>query len=258
MPRPSRLVKESIRRVLRALGHRVSALDDMDNFEPLLYFVLEQRGRMAFVQLGANDGQYFDPLFRFVTANHDRVQGIVVEPLPDAFAQLQRAYARYPNIRPVNVAIHNSEAVKTLWRVDPRLRGRVPAWAHAIASFDPDHHKRANAPDEWIVAEQVPCVPLARLLADHGMTACDVLQIDTEGYDADILGALDFTRIKPALIHFEHGLSQGIMSCGTFAKILDRLRAEEYEFAISRDDATAYQRSLFLRAPAAAESGLGQ
>ncbi len=61
------------------------------------------------------------------------------------------------------------------------------------------------------------------------MLDADLLQIDTEGYDATILRMIDFSRCRPRLIKFEHkSLSAGERAgCDR-----SRLRAHGYRIAI--------------------------
>jgi hypothetical protein len=42
------------------------------------------------------------------------------------------------------------------------------------------------------------------LLAETGLRHVDLLQIDVEGWDYEILKMVDFTRMKPAIINYEH------------------------------------------------------
>lgn len=239
-------ITRTVRHVLRARGYRVAPLDDVDNLEPLLYYLLRQRRNLTVVQIGANDGRYVDPVFRFVTTNPGQVRLIAVEPIRDLFDRLVENYKRHAGVTPINAAIHNTEREMVLWRVDPAKRDKVPSWAQAIASFDPQHHKRSNIPTEYMQQVKVACLSLSELIDQHSIRTLDVLQIDTEGYDAEIVRGIDFTRLKPAVIHFEHGLPDGVMTPDVFLSLLDRLRPEGYEFAISHYDATAYQRSVFL------------
>src|SRR5262249_41430054 len=50
---------------------------------------LQKRPDVAFLQIGAFDGRQGDPLYQFITRHHWR--GVLVEPMPDAFAKLQEA-----------------------------------------------------------------------------------------------------------------------------------------------------------------------
>lgn len=51
-------------------------------------------------------------------------------------------------------------------------------------------------------------MPLMSLLKSEGITRLDLLQIDTEGFDAEIIKMIDFSVIRPQIIKYEHvGLS---------------------------------------------------
>ncbi|MCX8086127.1 MAG: FkbM family methyltransferase [Rhodocyclaceae bacterium] len=155
-----------------------------------------------FVQIGANDGRRFDNLYNIVTAQ--RLPGIVIEPLADVFEELVRNYRPYPEVVPVRYAIHPSAESVPIFRVAPDRLGKYPDWAAGIASLDPEHYRRSKIEPEDIIAEMVPAMPLMPLLDRYSAIDANILQIDTEGFDADILAMIDFSRFHPALIKFEH------------------------------------------------------
>lgn len=239
------IVVRSVKRLLLRCGYRMTRIDNVDVFENCLYFLLKRTGEFFFIQIGANDGIANDPIYHFVTANHHKIKGIVIEPMKDAFEQLQYNYRKHHNIRTVNRAIHNSEKEMILWRVDPAKMKQVPEWARGIASFSKEHHKLSNTPADCIIPEKVRCISLVELIKEHHVAKIDLLQIDTEGYDSEIILHIDFNVIKPRLIHFEHGLSAGIMSQEAFSKVLDVLHSRGYEVLMRHYDAVAYERRLF-------------
>jgi hypothetical protein len=55
-----------------------------------------------------------------------------------------------------------------------------------------------------MIEERVPTARLDSLLARHGISQVDFLVIDTEGHDFEILRSLDFARVTPTLLMFEH------------------------------------------------------
>jgi len=154
------------------------------------------------VQIGANDGVRFDDLYPIVTNGPFR--GIVVEPLPDQFQRLQVNYAGHPQIVPINIAVHEHERALLLYRVSAQALPRYPGWADGIASFDREHLIRHGVESHDIEAVEVQCEPLMSLLRRTDMLDVDLLQIDTEGYDAAIVGMIDFELSRPQLIKFEH------------------------------------------------------
>ena len=244
MRKPPTWIRKFILSQLDRAGYRLERTDlNLDPFfERRLQRLLDRKGSLSFVQIGANDGVSFDPLNPFIRRHGERITGIVVEPLQDKFAQLCRTYADYPRIHKVNAAIHNTERRMMLHRVDPRFERKLPGWARGIASFDPRHHERSGTLARHMIAEEVACMTLPELLATVPGFELDVLVTDTEGYDAEILSAIDFTRIRPSLIHFEHGLPAGTMTPEALDALGDRLHEAGYSMHILYADAIAFLR----------------
>jgi len=223
---------------LSKLGYHVKRFDQMDFFEPLLYRRLAKSPDFFFVQIGANDGVFADPIRHFVTRN--QVAGLAVEPLTDVFAQLVANYRDFPKVRPVNVALHQTARTIELHRVDPVKGAQLGDWTRGIASVKKSHHAVNEVPAEVMISEIVNCVTLMELLEKHQVRSLDLLQIDTEGYDSEILKMIDFQRIKPALIHFEHGLSDETMSVAELKECVGLLMDQGYLVVTEPYDATAY------------------
>ncbi len=242
------LSKQILKRLARSCGYRITQIDNIRffDFEALLYFQLARSPEFRFIQIGACDGVSFDPIYPFVTRNHARIRGLVVEPLPDLFGQLQHNYRKFPSIVPVNCAIHNTEKEMILYRVDPARTDGLPEWAKGLASFNNQHHELTGIPRDVIVSERVACMSLPELMAAYQYPRLDLLQIDTEGYDAEIILGIDYRIVVPAIIRFEHGLREETMSNETFQNVADKLHQHGYELAIEDSDAIAYQRNIVL------------
>lgn len=241
-------VKNTLKALVRSCGYVIRRVDNTQffDFDALLYDQLQRSGVFCFVQIGACDGVSFDPIYRFVARNHARVRGVVIEPLPDLFQLLQRNYRRYPEVVAVNCAVHNTETEMVLHRVDPARLKEAPDWARGIASFDPQHHRRSGIPTECMIAERVRCRPLSEILKSQQISRLDLLQIDTEGYDAEIVLGIDFREIVPQIIRFEHGLQSGTMAGPAFQRVVEKLHDSGYELMIEASDAIAYRRDLIV------------
>jgi FkbM family methyltransferase len=235
-----------VKSFFQACGYHISKIDTISCFEPCLYNLLKRREKVLFIQIGANDGKMVDSIYQFIKRNHTNVRGIVIEPMRDVFEQLKNNYRKFPNITPVNIAIHNSKKEMLLYRVDPAKLKQLPEEAKGIASFNKDHHKLSNTPSDVIIAEKVNCISLEELCKDYQFTKIDLLQIDTEGYDADIILNIRFDIIKPSIIRFEHGLPHGVMSSETFLTVVDLLHRNGYELIIESYDAIAYQPNIIV------------
>jgi len=236
-------MKKLLSSILLKLDYRIQKTDTILLFEPFLMKCLKRRPDMFFVQIGANDGVLCDSLFEFVTRY--RVPGLAVEPLGDVFEKLKKNYAPYPWIRPVRTAIHRSSKSVDLHRIDPAKLKQVGEWRIGTASLNPAHHKSFGVPDDAVITETVPAVTLGELVKQQHVPRVDLLQIDTEGYDAEILRMLDDLPSRPALIRFEHGLPDNIMTREVFLGITDFLLQRGYHVVMDGYDAIAYDLKFF-------------
>lgn len=193
-------MRKLLNKLLFAAGYRIERIS---RFQRELDALSRTPSRaFKFVQIGANDGVRFDGLYGHVTSHP--CSGIVVEPLPDMFERLRVNYADYPQIVPVNKAVHATARSLSLFRVAPTAMLRYEGWASGIASFDSNHLRGLGIAPADIVEQTVDCLPLMELLEQTNMIDADLLQTDTEGYDSAVLEMIDFTRFKPRLIKFEH------------------------------------------------------
>lgn len=184
---------------LRRFGYEISKVS---KFRVAIEQAYKATDDFVFVQIGANDGVSFDDLYKFVTTHTCR--GLVVEPLKDMFEQLKVNYENFPEIIPINKAIHPSEKSIIIHRVAADKAGSLPDWAKGIASINPQHHLRSSIPTECMTTERVDAIDLKTLFTEHAIDHIDLLQIDVEGFDAEIIKMIDFTTLKPRLIKYEH------------------------------------------------------
>ena len=196
--------------------------------------------RFFFLQIGANDGVSHDPIHAFVTSG--KWAGIVIEPLPDVFDTLCDTYRDHPQVRKLNLAIHEELEQVTLYRPDPERFGE----GSGIASLNPERHAHTTARTglqaDDIVGVEVPAMSLSRLLAQENVAHLDLLQIDTEGYDMQILAGLDLEQHRPSIIRFEHGVYSGVPARKELRETLFRLYDHGYAIAMERVDAVAWMQ----------------
>jgi FkbM family methyltransferase len=173
------------------------------NIEYFLARELLESENFFFVQIGANDGVRADESYDFITRH--QLPGVVVEPLSDMFKKLTENYNHHPQIKKVNKAIHSSARTMPLYRI--KNDADVPDWCHGIASFDKEHllsgSKKIPQLEKYIIEESVDCISLDELLVQTKINQISFLQIDTEGYDFEIIKMLDFNQYKPKIIRYE-------------------------------------------------------
>ena len=238
------MIKKLIRYLLSKNGLRVYKIGPYSifDFECFLYRHLAVHKKMSFIQIGANDGKMNDPIYQFNVSNKDVVSGFVLEPLPDIFEKLVENYKCCPGVKPFNLAIHSTQSEMVLHRVKPERAKEVPAFARGIASFDANHWEKSTLVPSADFIEQikVKCVSFSDFIKSNAIDKLDLLLIDTEGYDFEILMSIDFTNIKPRIIHFEHGIRNQVMSAEKFIQICNHLNSYGYQIIAESYDATAY------------------
>lgn len=212
-------------RLLRKVADRIQPWDFLDarqaelgkidavGVETVLRAYLAAKPDFTFVLIGANAGDEADPLSR--TIRELGLRGILVEPQAHAFARLQANYADQQQVVLERAAIASRDGTVTLHqaRSDFWERHGFPGVADEVASLDREHVRHhimlfggaALAADEaaWGQSEEVPALTLTTLLARHGFTGFDYLQIDAEGFDYEILKMVDWAMHAPQIIHFE-------------------------------------------------------
>ena len=238
--RARRLASRQLSITLARLGLIIERTAKSESFEALLVrrLAVVQRAKQNFffLQIGANDGITHDPIHAFVTSYG--VTGIVVEPLPDVFAELCETYRHHKQVRKLNVAVHEELNRVTLYRPDP-AKGMS-----GIASLNEKRHEltseRSGIQEADILAVEVPAISLSCLLESERVEHLDLLQIDTEGYDMKILAGLDLSRYRPSIIRFEHGVYSGVDVRDELRDALFRLYDHGYSIAMERVDAVAW------------------
>jgi FkbM family methyltransferase len=201
-------MKSMLRWACRKVGYDIVRYTVMpDRPFDVLKLVVESRiaagQKVQFIQIGANDGVRNDPIRKLVVKH--RLSGLFVEPLPDLFARLQANYAGQPDLLFEQCAVGDHDGTTTLYRIQPDPG--LPEWLQGIASFDKRHLSArkfgiANL-ERHVVPVNIQVLTLDSLLKKHGLRGCDLLQIDTEGYDCRIVQSALRAGLRPSIIHYE-------------------------------------------------------
>jgi len=194
------------------------------------------------IQIGANDGKSFDPVRSFILKY--KFRALLVEPQPDVFERLKKNYEGREGVSFANVAISAKRGVLPLYRF--KKTADQSEWADCLASFSKEtllnnfHNVRGEVEELPIEA-----ITLDDLFVKSGFEQVDLLQIDTEGYDYEILKMLETSSMRPTIINFEHGFLSQDQQYECFA-YLNRLG---YKVTNNGPDTIAYlepeEQSLF-------------
>ncbi|MEE9423637.1 MAG: FkbM family methyltransferase [Methylococcales bacterium] len=165
----------------------------------------QSKSKVFFIEIGSNDGKMFDPVYDYVMAG--TWSGIMVEPVEYYFKQLKENYRNSPNLIFENVAISEKEEVREFFRIEEG-HDFLPKWTHGLGSFYEDillsHERVIPGLRKYIIKQDVECIALNTLLDRNAVVDVDVLVIDTEGFDFQIIKQIDFKRIYPSIIVYEH------------------------------------------------------
>lgn len=174
-------------------------------------------GDITVVQIGANDGMINDPLHKYI--KRDGWKGVLLEPQEYLYERyLKPLHANSPGITPICAALGPSDEVATLYTIAfTKMR-----WATGLASFDKNALQSSfdngtvaakctkygiTLPDDknlWIAPQTVKIITTYTLLSTHTIVKIDLLQIDTEGYDYEVIKLFDIGTTMPAVIIYEH------------------------------------------------------
>lgn len=194
-----------IPRYVRSLVRRLKNLYDRSFLSAAITLYTRKTKDVFFVEIGACDGVQADLLHEYILKYHWR--GILVEPLRHLFDKLLENYRDQPQLIFENAAIDEKEGRRVLYHLKED-RGSGKRWQEGLGSFNKDvilKHKNCIAGlEDFIVAQDVPCLTVKALIKKYGVHKIDFLQIDTEGYDYVILKTLDFKNMAPEMILFEY------------------------------------------------------
>jgi len=142
------------------------------------------------VDVGANTGQWSGMLLNCVTPE----KLIVIEPLPDAFAVLQKKFGNNRRIQLHNLAIGERESIETL---------KITRDTTGASLLQPRQEMRAVIGSNWTITSevQVKMTTLDRLLVD--LAEVSLLKIDVQGYEKLVLAGGKQTLAKTKFLLIE-------------------------------------------------------
>jgi FkbM family methyltransferase len=219
------IMKQLLKKVVQKFGYDIIKQNNFSEatFQTVLDAVINTKKyfgeEFTLLQIGANDGVTNDPINHFLQKNNGNA--ILVEPIPDVFEKLKKNYSR-KDIKLVNAAIYENDTNVPMYRISPKLEEKYKslykanANASGITSLNKEHVENfliKIAPkyfdnhniDEWIEETTVPGMTFKTLVSTYQISTIDILQIDTEGYDFEVLKMAFASKIsEPIVINFEY------------------------------------------------------
>jgi FkbM family methyltransferase len=187
------------RRKLREIGRRLSPAEIFGSDRIVLDaelsgLALFKPGHVeklrTIVDVGANTGQWSDALLHCVTP----AKLIVIEPMPDSFAALQKKFGSNRRVELHNVAIGERESVET---------SKITRDTTGASLLQPREEMRAVIGSNWTVTSEGPVrmTTLDRLVVD--VPDVSLLKIDVQGYEKQVLAGAKQTLGKTKFLLIE-------------------------------------------------------
>ncbi|MCH9035900.1 MAG: FkbM family methyltransferase [Chloroflexi bacterium] len=212
------LLTATVKKAFRLVGYEILpagkfARPDLDDLIDVFFTGLRvPESEFFFVQVGAYDGIFLDPIYRYI--NSRNVRGCFVEPQRKAFERLVTNYKNNEGLMFLNAAICHDNHKRSLYKVTPEMVEIYPNFG-GCARFDYQSLLRNiqkgfnrlginEEPEKYVEVEEVECITFSELLNRFDITRIDLLLIDAEGFDYEILKMVDFARITPKIVIYEH------------------------------------------------------
>ncbi|HEY9811268.1 MAG TPA: FkbM family methyltransferase [Halomicronema sp.] len=179
--------------------------DEVRVTQEIIEWFAKDKKDVYFIQIGCCDGVVGDCLHDLIIRYQWR--GILIEPVKYLFEKLRANYEGCDQLIFCNVAISSEDGSKDFWYLRKNDDG-LPVWYDQLGSFFPDvvlkHEKEIPNIRDYLVSEKIACVSFNSLVEKYNIKQVDIVQIDTEGYDFEILKQVDFEKFRPSIVIYEH------------------------------------------------------
>ena len=166
----------------------------LDNFNSDNFFV---------VQIGAHDGITVDPIFENVKTKG--WSGLFVEPVDYLFKRLKENYKDFDNLLFENSVIYSKTGYVDFYQYPEESESDKDfpfgsCMGSVLPAFDSVAHNKLKYSAS---KKQYFAMTFNDLIIKHKVKDIDLLQIDTEGYDGELICSIDFNLIRPKFIRYE-------------------------------------------------------
>lgn len=199
------MIKKHLRKLINYFNYSIRKYpnfnyDKVNIFDIVIenYIIKNKDQTFYFIQVGAHNGLKNDPINKYIKKNNWK--GILIEPQKNIFNELKENYKEFSkNLIFENIAISSVENEIELFSSKSGNKSTVASVRKNITK------RQLKAGDKELHSVKVKCTSLNNLINKHSVKKIDLLQIDTEGYDFEVIKTLDLENLKPKMIHFEFG-----------------------------------------------------
>jgi FkbM family methyltransferase len=195
----------------------------------------------VFFQIGTNNG---NDMFREKVIKNQPDCVILVEPNEKLINEIKQNYSNIKNVHIYNNAIYYNDD-ETIELYIPAKNGIVGTCADNGLVYN-DGHFSLLPMNDWgnkddMVKISSKSITFDKICEIHGITNIDYLQIDTEGFDSEIIKMIDLSKYKINKIRFEkwgfktecftdyHQEKSDDLGINGMNKCIDKLKHHNYE-----------------------------
>lgn len=180
---------------------------------------------MVIFQVGCNNCQ--DDVRDFVLKNQETISKfIVVDALPKSISAAREVYSGLgQKLIPIISAVGTSNGIIPFYFPESE-EGSVHASANLEHVFRHQHQK--------VYSFYSPLLDINQIFASLSLSKIDRLYLDMEGWDAETILHIDFSKVEIPFLEFEFTHSDGTFSTGeNLNKVINKLQALGYEITRS-------------------------
>lgn len=155
-------------------------------------------GRVFLLQVGAGTGETglpFLPRFR-----DDGWSGLLIEPLPQTFAQLETLHRDSDRVAILNLGISDFSGTHALHFLSPEAEARQRRAPRGRASLIRDRIARPGIAEDEVERAEVPFLRMDTVLQELGIDSAQIVTINAGGHEAQVLASFSLAALDPSLV----------------------------------------------------------
>lgn len=156
------------------------------------------KGRVFVLQVGAGNGEGTLPLLpRF---RDDGWSGLLIEPQPQNFAQLEALHKDSDRVAILNLGISDVAASLPLHSLTPEAEARQRRSPRGRASLIRDRIARPGIAEDDLQVTELPVLRMDTVLDELGIDSAQLLAVNAGGHEAQVLRGIDLATLDPSLV----------------------------------------------------------
>jgi len=156
------------------------------------------QGQVFVLQVGAGSGDTGLPLLsRF---RDDGWSGLLIEPHPQNFAQLDTLHANGERVAVLNLGLSDLSANLPLHSLSPEAQAGNLRAPRGRASLIRDRIAAPGTAPENIVSTEVPFLRVDTVLTELGIDSAQLVAINAGGHEAQVLSGFNLAALDPSLV----------------------------------------------------------